>query len=126
MERQSVGLDVSKAWLDGYLPANRRRLRVGNDAQGMTELVQALGDPAGCLMAPEASGGCERTAHRALAARDALAAIVDPSGAARSLRLRSSRRRGAGGRVRGFARDFARGMAAAWAGRPGLTASTPG
>ncbi|MFO1047396.1 MAG: hypothetical protein U1E52_05795 [Geminicoccaceae bacterium] len=54
----------------------------------------------------EASGGYERIAHGALAARGVAAAIVNPSSAARSIRLRSSRRQGAGGRVR----DFARGM----------------
>jgi hypothetical protein len=32
MERQVIGLDVSTAWLDGYLASSGRRLRVGNDA----------------------------------------------------------------------------------------------
>ena len=78
MEQQIIGLDVSKAWLDGYLPASGRRLRVGNDAQGVAELVQALGDGSGCLVVLEASGGYERTAHKALAAQGVLAAIVNP------------------------------------------------
>ena len=78
MEQQIVGLDVSKAWLDGYLTSGGRRLRVGNDAAGIQELVRTLGDSAGCLVVMEASGGYERTAHRELLAQGVLAAIVNP------------------------------------------------
>ena len=78
MEQQVIGLDVSKAWLDGYAPATGRRFRVSNDPAGIEELVQSLGDPAGCLMVLEASGGYERTAHGALVAQGVLAAIVNP------------------------------------------------
>ena len=43
-----VGLDVSKAWLDGYVPASGRRFRVSNDPAGIDELVRKLdGRPAG-------------------------------------------------------------------------------
>ena len=64
---QIVGLDVSKAWLDGYLASSGRRLRVSNDAgRHPGELVRTLGDTAGCLVVMEASGGYERTAHREL------------------------------------------------------------
>ncbi len=73
-----VGLDVSKAWLDGYLPGAGRPLRVSNDAAGIEELLQSLADPGGCLVVMEASGGYERTAHRELVARGVLAAIVNP------------------------------------------------
>ena len=78
MEQQIVGLDVSKGWLDGYLSANGRRLRVGNHAQGVGELVEALGGGTHCLVVLEASGGYERTAHRELVARGVAAAIVNP------------------------------------------------
>jgi transposase len=78
MEQQVIGLDVSKAWLDGYAPATGRRFRVSNDPAGIEELVQSLGDPAGCLMVLEASGGYERIAHGALVAQGVLAAIVNP------------------------------------------------
>ena len=54
----------------------------------------------------EASGGDGRTAHRELLAQGVLAAIANPSSAERSIRLRSSRRQGAGGRVRQFARGM--------------------
>ena len=69
MDQQMIGLDVSKAWLDGYLASSGRRLRVSNDAGGVQELVRALGDRAGCLVVMEASGGYERTAHRELVAQ---------------------------------------------------------
>ena len=79
MEQQIVGLDVSKAWLDGYLASSGRRLRVSNDAAGHRRtLVRTLGDRAGCLVVMEASGGYERTAHRELVAQGVLAAIVNP------------------------------------------------
>ena len=78
MEREVIGLDVSKAWLDGYLPEAGRRLRVSNDAAGIDQLLQSLADPGGCLVVMEASGGYERTAHQALVAQGVLAAIVNP------------------------------------------------
>ena len=77
-QQQVVGLDVSKAWLDGYAPASGRRFRVRNDPGGIEELLGSLDAPAGCLMVLEASGGYERTAHRALAGRGVPAAIVNP------------------------------------------------
>ena len=107
MEQQVGGLDVSKAWLDGYLSGSGRRLRVSNDAAGIRLLIDAAGHDMACLVVMEASGGYERIAHRELVAQGVRTAIVNPSSAERSIRLRSSRRRqGAGGRVR----DFARGM----------------
>ena len=92
MEQQIVGLDVSKAWLDGYVAASGRRLRVGNDAAGIRLLADAAGRDMTCLVVMEASGGYERIAHQELVAQGVLAAIVMPSSAERSIRLRSSRR----------------------------------
>jgi transposase len=77
-EPQIVGLDVGKAWLDGYLPGSGRRLRVSHDAAGIRALVRSLGDRAACLVVMEASGGYERTAHRELVAQGVLAAVVNP------------------------------------------------
>jgi len=76
MERAIVGLDVSKAWLDAYVPSSGRRFRVGNDTAGIGELVRELGP--GCLVVMEASGGYERIAHQGLATRGVPAAIVNP------------------------------------------------
>jgi transposase len=78
MEQQVVGLDVSKAWLDGYVPATGKRLRVSNDPAGIEDLLQSLDDPAGCLVALEASGGYERIAHGALLTHGVATAIVNP------------------------------------------------
>ena len=78
MERAIVGLDVSKAWLDGYLPATGRRLRVSNHPLGIGKFLQILGDSTGCLVVMEVSGGYERTAHRELVAQGVPAAIVNP------------------------------------------------
>ena len=117
MERQVVGLDVSKAWLDGYLASSGRRLRVSNDAAGIRALVRTLGDSAGCLVVMEASGGYERTAHRALLAQGVLAAIVNPSSAsARSVCGAAGAKAPEGGS------ETSR---AAWAWRPRPTGSTP-
>ncbi len=78
MEQQIVGLDVSKAWLDGYWSASGRRLRVSNDAAGIERLIEAAGEATACLVVMEASGGYERIAHRALLAQGVTAAIVNP------------------------------------------------
>jgi transposase len=78
MEQQVIGLDVGKAWLDGYVAATGRRLRVVNDPAGIEDLMRSLADPADCLVVLEASGGYERTAHRELASRGVRAAIVNP------------------------------------------------
>jgi transposase len=118
MEQQVIGLDVSKAWLDGYAPATGRRLRVSNDPAGIEDLLRSVADPAGCLMVMEASGGYERTAHQALVARGVPAAIVNPSSAERSIRLRSSRRPLA-------PEDACATLPAAWAWRPRPTGSMP-
>ena len=77
-QQQIVGLDVSKAWLDGYLPATGRRLRVSNDAAGIAGCCQSLGDPS---RLPGGDGGFGRLrAHRPprAVARGVLAAIVNP------------------------------------------------
>ena len=93
--QQLIGLDVSKAWLDGYLPATGRRLRVSNDPAGIAELLQSLADPSGYLVVMEASGGYERTAHREFVARGVPGRDRQPETGAR---LRP--RHGAGGEDR--------------------------
>ena len=59
---QVVGIDISKARLDVFCLASRRRLAVGNDAAGIDELAGWL-EP-GSLVVMEASGGYERLVHR--------------------------------------------------------------
>jgi transposase len=77
-QQQVVGLDVSKAWLDGYVPTGGRRFRVRNDPAGIGELVRKLDGSTGWLVVMEASGGYERTAHGTLTAQGVPAAIVNP------------------------------------------------
>jgi transposase len=64
---QVVGIDVSKARLDGFCLASGRRLAVANDAQGIGELALWLEPDS--LVVMEASGGYERLAHRLLVER---------------------------------------------------------
>jgi transposase len=64
-----VGIDVSKDWLDLWLPPLQRFERVSNDAAGWAaaiELLRPLGDPAGLVVAFEATGGYERGVRQAL------------------------------------------------------------
>ena len=72
---QVVGIDISKAQLDAFCLASRRRLAVGNDAAGIDELALWL-EP-GSLVVMEASGGYERLLHRRLAERGLKAAVVN-------------------------------------------------
>lgn len=72
---QVVGIDVSKARLDGFCLASGRRLAVGNDAQGIGALASWL-EP-GSLVVMEASGGYERLMHRLLVERGCKVAVVN-------------------------------------------------
>jgi transposase len=72
---QVVGIDVSKARLDGFCLASGRRLAVANDARGIGELALWL-EPES-LVVMEASGGYERLAHRLLAERGSKVAVVN-------------------------------------------------
>ena len=57
MATRIIGLDVSKAFLDGYLAGTRRSFRVANDAEGIARLAEELTDTRACLIVMEASGG---------------------------------------------------------------------
>ena len=59
-----IGIDVSQARLDVYGLEDGRRLAVGNDAAGISQLVGQLELGAGDLLVMEASGGYERAARR--------------------------------------------------------------
>ena len=64
-----VGIDVAKDWLDLWLEPLKRFERVANQAAGWAALIerlQALGPPAGIIVAFEASGGYERGLRTAL------------------------------------------------------------
>jgi transposase len=72
-----IGIDVSKARLDGYCLADGRRLAVGNDAAGIAALADRLDLGARDLLVMEASGGYERLAHRLLSERGLAVAVVN-------------------------------------------------
>lgn len=71
-----IGIDVSKARLDGHDLADGARLAVANDAAGIAALADRLGLGPQDLLVMEASGGYERAAHRWLSERG-LVAIVN-------------------------------------------------
>ena len=77
-----IGIDVSKAYLDTYGVPGRGAWRLPNTAEGHTALATALsalragGDEV--LVVMEASGGCERELHHALARADVSVAVVNP------------------------------------------------
>jgi transposase len=72
-----IGSDVSKARLEVCRLEDGRRLAVGNDAAGLSALVERLGTGAQDLMVMAASGGYERTAQRTLSERGLRVAIVN-------------------------------------------------
>jgi len=64
-----VGIDVSKDWLDLWLPPLKRFERVSNDAAGWAAAIaqlRSLGSEAGLVVAFEATGGYERGLRHAL------------------------------------------------------------
>ena len=64
-----VGIDVAKDWLDLWLEPLKRFERLANQPAGWAALIerlQALGPPAGIIVAFEASGGYERGLRAAL------------------------------------------------------------
>src|SRR4051794_6974553 len=70
-----VGVDIGKARLDAYCLRRQRRLTVDHDAAGIERLAGWL-EP-GSLVVMEASGGCERRLHEAMAGRGTAAAVVN-------------------------------------------------
>jgi transposase len=72
-----IGIDVSKTRLDVCRLEDGRRLAVGNDAAGMSALVDRLGIGTQDLILMEAPGGYERGARRILSARGLRVAIVN-------------------------------------------------
>ena len=77
-----IGIDVSKTRLDVCRLEDGRRLAVGNDAAGMSALVDRLGIGAQDLILMEASGGYERW-RPAHPERGLRVAIVNAARAAR-------------------------------------------
>jgi len=73
-----VGIDVSKARLDVAVAPSGDAWSVSNSADGMQQLVQALGRLSPRLIVLEATGGLERRAVAALAAATLPVVAVNP------------------------------------------------
>jgi transposase len=74
-----VGVDVSKAQLDVFLPDSRTRLSVENSEEKIvSKLVEALKGKAGVLVVMEATGGYESALVKVLGERQIAAAVVNP------------------------------------------------
>jgi transposase len=73
-----VGVDVSKAWLDVAVLSPRRCCRVANDPVGWDQLIAWLGEPAGCLVVMEATGGYHVAVAAALEAAGFAAVVANP------------------------------------------------
>jgi transposase len=76
--KSSVGIDVSKHWLDIHVLPCNERLRVCNNCQGIRQLKRWVTrfDPA--LIVVEATGKWHRDVQRSLAASGIPVALVDP------------------------------------------------
>jgi len=73
-----VGIDVSKAWLDVAVSSQGRCCRFANDQVGWDELVAWLGEPAGCLVVMEATGGYQIAVAAALATAGFDVVVANP------------------------------------------------
>src|SRR5262249_6990876 len=75
----SVGIDVSKSWLDIYRHPDGRRARFSNDAAGWKELLAWLDEAPVVRIGREASGGCERAVAEQLMAAGYVVCVLDPA-----------------------------------------------
>ena len=74
----SVGIDVSKSWLDVCLWPGGETRRLGNTPQGLRQLKRWLRGRVVALVALEATGKWHRAAHRSLHAAGLAVAVLDP------------------------------------------------
>ncbi len=74
-----VGIDISKHWLDVYVHETGQSWKLGNDAEGLTTLVQHLRAVQPELIAVEASGGYERKVVKALIQAGFQVCVVNPT-----------------------------------------------
>lgn len=73
--KRVIGIDVGKTWLDASAEGCVRAQRYGNNAAGITALIEAL-DPAGDIVVFERTGGWERNLEAALAHKAITWAVV--------------------------------------------------
>jgi transposase len=73
----TVGIDVSKDWLDVAVRPSKAQFRISNDAAGWAELCRRLKPIAPRAIGVEASGGYERDLTQALLAADLPVRLVN-------------------------------------------------
>lgn len=73
-----VGIDVSQAAWDVHMRPSDRRLRIEVTEEAATQLLAALGEPAGCLVVVEATGGLERPLVAELLEAGVTTAVANP------------------------------------------------
>lgn len=76
--KSSVGIDVSKDWLDIHILAADERLRVANTCQGIRQLRRVLARLEVALVVVEATGKWHRPLRRSLETAGIAVAVVDP------------------------------------------------
>jgi transposase len=76
--KSSVGIDVSKDWLDVHVLPGGVSLRVANSGPGIAQLKRSLLRHDIALVAIEATGKWHRPLHRSLVASAVPVAVVDP------------------------------------------------
>ena len=74
-----VGIDVSKEFLDVHIEPSGEALRVGNDHEGLEELIARLRAVDADVSVMEATGGYESLAAAALAQAGFAVAVVNPA-----------------------------------------------
>lgn len=79
MDTTSVGIDVSKDWLDVGVRPTGERFRVSRDAEGLGSLVARLVPLAPRVVAVEATGGYESVVAATLAAAGLPVVVVNPA-----------------------------------------------
>lgn len=79
MDAITVGIDVSKDWLDVHVLPTQEGFRVGNDAAGLDLLETRLGGLTPERVALEATGGLETAAVAHLSAAGLAVVVVNPA-----------------------------------------------
>ena len=76
--QSSIGIDVSKGWLDVHVLPGERKLRVPNTPHGLTQLKRWLRRFEVAVVVVEATGKWHRGVQRSLFAAGLPVAVVDP------------------------------------------------
>ena len=79
MDAITVGIDVSKDWLDVHVLPSQESFRVGNDAAGLDHLKARLDALSPARVALEATGGLETAAVAQLHAAGLAVVVVNPA-----------------------------------------------